>query len=55
VEPSLEVGDVARVLGEQVLAELLPSVHLHRQTAEVAQHLLARLQDRAPLAPESSR
>src|SRR5213079_2809893 len=52
VEPRLEIGDVPGVLAEQVLPELLPAVHLHRQAAEVAEQLLAGLQNRAPLPPE---
>jgi hypothetical protein len=35
VEAGLEAGDVARMLAQQVLAELLPPVHLHGQPAEI--------------------
>src|SRR4051812_47145724 len=55
VQPGLEVGDVARVLAEQVFPELLAAVHLHREAAQVAQQLLSRLQDRATLTPECAR
>jgi hypothetical protein len=52
VQARLEVGDVARVLAQQILPELLAPVHLHRQPPEIAQQLLACLQDLAALAPQ---
>jgi hypothetical protein len=50
VEAVLEVRDLARVLAQQVLPELVAAVHLHREPAEVAEELLPVLQDRPPLS-----
>jgi hypothetical protein len=55
VEARLEVRDVAGVLGEQIFLELLPAVHLHGEAAEVAEELLSRPQDLAPLTPQRPR
>ena len=51
----LERDDLAAALDQQVVAEGRVAVHLERQPAEVADPLLPRLQDRAPLTTESPR
>ena len=51
-KPVLERDDLPALLDQQLVAEARAPVHLQRQPAEVADTLLARLHDRAPLAPE---
>jgi len=52
VEARLEIGDVARMLAQQVFTELLPPVHLHREAAKVPEQFLSGFQDRLALPPQ---
>ncbi len=54
-DPRVDPDDLRRSLGEQVVAEPAPPVHLDEQTAEIAEHVLASGQERAPLATEDAR
>jgi hypothetical protein len=51
-EPPVDADDRRCALGQQVVAEAASPVHLDQQAAELAQRFLARLQQRAALAPE---
>jgi hypothetical protein len=53
-EPLLEADELRAPVDEEILAELVPPVHLEDEAAEVAQPALAELQERAPLAAELS-
>jgi hypothetical protein len=53
-EAAIDPDDGRRALGQQVIAEAAPAIHLDEQAAELGQRLLARLEERAPLAPEDS-
>ena len=51
-EARVDADDRRGALGEQVVAEAAAPVHLDEQAAELAQRVLARLQQRAPLTAE---
>ena len=53
-EARVDADDRRGALGEQVVAEAAAPVHLDEQAAEVAQRVLAGLQQRAPLAAEQA-
>lgn len=54
-EARVDPDDRRRPLSEQVVPEPASSVHLDEQAAEVAQRVLARLQEGAALAPQQAR
>src|SRR6185503_13861610 len=51
-EPLLEPLQLDATVDEEILPELVATVHLEHQPAEVAEPLLARLEQCASLAPE---
>src|SRR5207247_9010313 len=51
-EPGVDADELGAALGEEVLAEASPPVQLDEEAAEVAQLLLADLQQRALFATE---
>jgi hypothetical protein len=55
VQALLERDDLAALLDQQLVPKVRASVHLERQPAEVADSLLARLDDDPSLAAQSSR
>src|SRR5204862_4657269 len=55
LEAVVECNELVAPLDQQVLAELVASVHLQHQPAEIAQALLANTPQRAPLAAELAR
>ena len=54
VDPLFERDDLPAAFDQQLVAEARAAVHLQRQPAEVADPLLASLQDRPALAPQRS-
>jgi hypothetical protein len=54
-EPVIESDELCAAVDEQVLAELVPPVHLEHQAAKVAEPLLAQSQQRASVSAELAR
>jgi hypothetical protein len=53
-DPGVDPDDLRGSLGEQVVAEPATAVHLDKEAAEVAQHVLARLEQSPALAPKQA-
>jgi hypothetical protein len=53
-EPAVDADDPRGTLGQEVVTEAAPAVHLDEQAAELTERFLARLQERASLAPKQS-
>ena len=61
MEERFDLGDarvdpdhLGRALGQQVVTEPAAAIHLDQETAQVAQQILTRLQERATLTPEQA-